>query len=177
LNAGRKAWQLAAVVVSPPTNTRRLPRPDEVFGSGSLVVPTPELTPETGHDANAGVLVETAPSTRGNIGFESTGFLRYTESMIVRLLAEGARCSAHTRARAGRPGPVGGASVAQRGAPNTRGRPTALELAGHEHKRSLTPFAIGFRSHLEWATRFCLQCHDGVARGASHFQPQALIFP
>ena len=66
----------------------RLPRPDEVFGDGALVLPNLELTPETGHNANAGLLVETPASHWGSLSVEGTGFLRYTESMVVRLLAE-----------------------------------------------------------------------------------------
>lgn len=67
----------------------RLPRPDEVFGDGSLVLPNVELSPETGHNANAGLLIEGAlgPSL-GGLSLEASGFLRHTEQMVVRLLAE-----------------------------------------------------------------------------------------
>jgi vitamin B12 transporter len=67
----------------------RLPRPDEVFGDGILVLPNLELSPETGHNANAGVLLETHPAPGvGSVSLEASGFLRHTERMVVRLLAE-----------------------------------------------------------------------------------------
>jgi vitamin B12 transporter len=67
----------------------RLPRPDEVFGDGTLVLPNLELSPETGHNANAGVLLETPPAPGiGSVSLEASGFLRHTERMVVRLLAE-----------------------------------------------------------------------------------------
>lgn len=67
----------------------RLPRPDEVFGDGSLVLPNLELSPETGHNANAGVSIETTPGAGlGSVSLAASGFLRHTERMVVRLLAE-----------------------------------------------------------------------------------------
>ena len=67
----------------------RLPRSDEVFGDGSSILPNLELTPESSHNANAGLLFEREVSRQvGTLSFEATGFLRYTENMIVRLLAE-----------------------------------------------------------------------------------------
>jgi vitamin B12 transporter len=67
----------------------RLPRPDEVFGDGSLVLPNLALSPETGHNANIGVLIETDPAFgAGGVSLEASGFLRHTERMVVRLLAE-----------------------------------------------------------------------------------------
>jgi vitamin B12 transporter len=79
-------WLLAKLSYEYAT---RLPRPDEVFGDGSLVLPNLELWPETGHNVNAGVLIETAPAPGiGSVSLEASGFLRYTERMVVRLLAE-----------------------------------------------------------------------------------------
>jgi hypothetical protein len=66
----------------------RLPRPDEVFGDGSLVLPNVELSPETGHNGNVGLLVESDSGGLGALSFEASGFLRYTENMVVRLLAQ-----------------------------------------------------------------------------------------
>lgn len=67
----------------------RLPRPDEVFGNGSLLLPNLDLRPETSHNANLGVLVETTPDQRlGRLSFEGTGFFRHTRDMVVRLLAQ-----------------------------------------------------------------------------------------
>ncbi|HTV24773.1 MAG TPA: TonB-dependent receptor plug domain-containing protein [Polyangiaceae bacterium] len=67
----------------------RLPRPDEVFGDGALVLPNLELGAETGHNANIGAQLDTLPSTGfGSLSFEASGFLRHTERMVVRLLAE-----------------------------------------------------------------------------------------
>jgi vitamin B12 transporter len=67
----------------------RLPRPDEVFGDGSLVIPNLELAPETGHNANVGALAQLSSERGlGSLSIEGTGFLRYTEDMVVRLLAQ-----------------------------------------------------------------------------------------
>jgi vitamin B12 transporter len=67
----------------------RLPRPDEVFGDGSLVLPNLALVPETGHNGNIGFVIEGAPAAGvGHLSFECSGFLRHTEGMVVRLLAE-----------------------------------------------------------------------------------------
>jgi hypothetical protein len=67
----------------------RLPRPDEVFGDGSLTLPNLELLPETSHNANAGFLGEAdLGGSSGTIAYEATGFLRHTENMVVELLAQ-----------------------------------------------------------------------------------------
>jgi vitamin B12 transporter len=66
----------------------RLPRPDEVFGDGSLVVPNLELSPETGHNVNVGALAQANSERLGNLSIEGSGFLRHTEDVVVRLLAE-----------------------------------------------------------------------------------------
>lgn len=62
----------------------RLPRPDEVFGDGALVAPNLDLTPESSHNANLGVLSE-LPLGEHLLAGEITGFLRDTEDMIVEL--------------------------------------------------------------------------------------------
>lgn len=67
----------------------RLPRPDEVFGDGALVTSNLELTPETSHNANLGTLLEgTLGERAGSVAVEATGFLRFTEGMIVQLIAD-----------------------------------------------------------------------------------------
>jgi len=66
----------------------RLPRPDEVFGDGALINPNLELSPETGHNANLGALLELplGPAA-GQLSSEVTAFLRQTGDMIVELPA------------------------------------------------------------------------------------------
>jgi vitamin B12 transporter len=67
----------------------RLPRADEVFGDGALVTSNLELTPETSHNANLGALLEGELGERGgSLTVEASGFLRYTEGMIVQLIAD-----------------------------------------------------------------------------------------
>lgn len=67
----------------------RLPRPDEVFGDGALISPNQGLTPEQSHNGNLGLLAdhEFGPSFGGVEG-EVSGFYRYTDHMIVQLLAQ-----------------------------------------------------------------------------------------
>jgi len=67
----------------------RLPRPDEIFGDGALLLPNLELEPEASHNGNLSVLFEQRLGAGlGNVGGEIAGFLRQTENMVVRLLAE-----------------------------------------------------------------------------------------
>lgn len=67
----------------------RLPRADEVFGDGALVTSNLELTPETSHNANLGALFEgTLGELGGGVAVEASGFIRYTEGMIVQLIAD-----------------------------------------------------------------------------------------
>jgi vitamin B12 transporter len=60
----------------------RLPRPDEVFGDGALVLPNATLQPESSHNGNLGVQL-----TAGQLSAEITAFLRSASDMIVRLPA------------------------------------------------------------------------------------------
>ena len=67
----------------------RLPRPDEVFGDGALIAANLELSPETSHNANIGALLERELGANiGDLALEATGFLRHTDGMIVRLIAD-----------------------------------------------------------------------------------------
>lgn len=66
----------------------RLPRADEVFGDGVLILPNLELVPESSHNANLGLLGSIEPQALGQLSFELSGFLRHTEQMVVRLLAD-----------------------------------------------------------------------------------------
>lgn len=67
----------------------RLPHSDEVFGDGSLTLPNLDIAPETSHNANASVLLERElPRRAGALSFEPAAFVRRTEAMIVRLLAQ-----------------------------------------------------------------------------------------
>jgi vitamin B12 transporter len=64
----------------------RLPRPDEVFGDGSLIIPNLELSPESSHNGNIGAQVEQRfPGWLGQWSIEASGFWRHTRDMIVRL--------------------------------------------------------------------------------------------
>ncbi len=67
----------------------RLPRPDEVFGDGSLVLPNLLLMPESSHNANLGSLIERRLGPGGGtLAAEATAFLRWTRDMVVLLLAQ-----------------------------------------------------------------------------------------
>jgi TonB family protein len=67
----------------------RLPRPDELFGDGVLLLPNLELVPESSHNANLSVLFDlTLGAGLGRLGGEVAGFARYTDNMVVRMLAE-----------------------------------------------------------------------------------------
>jgi len=67
----------------------RLPRADEVFGDGALVLPNLELIPEASHNGNAGLLLHRRLGRSfGVIYGEATGFFRLTEGMVVKMLAQ-----------------------------------------------------------------------------------------
>jgi hypothetical protein len=67
----------------------RLPRPDELFGDGALLLANLDLSPESSHNANVGVLFDLGfGDGGGRVGGEVAGFMRYTKDMVVRLLAE-----------------------------------------------------------------------------------------
>lgn len=70
----------------------RLPRVDEIFGDGATIVPNLELTPESSHNANLGLLAQQVlPPQLGDLWFEATGFLRHSENMIADMMAQDLR--------------------------------------------------------------------------------------
>jgi vitamin B12 transporter len=67
----------------------RLPGPDEIFGDGALLAPNTELEPESSHNLNISALFERALGSHGGtLAIDVNGFLRRTEGMIVRLIAQ-----------------------------------------------------------------------------------------
>lgn len=63
----------------------RLPRPDEVFGDGVLVVPNLRLEPEVSHNANFGPHVELRRTPIGDVTADANGFYRDADRLIVLL--------------------------------------------------------------------------------------------
>jgi vitamin B12 transporter len=63
----------------------RLPRPDEVFGNGALIVANLELVPELSHNVNAEVGVRTDSGALGTLTFDVRFSLRLPEELIVLL--------------------------------------------------------------------------------------------
>ncbi len=63
----------------------RLPRPDEVFGNGVLILPNLALEPERSHNANLGPRLEVRSSPLGDMTAEVNAFLRDTDRQIVLL--------------------------------------------------------------------------------------------
>ncbi len=63
----------------------RLPRPDEVFGDGVLVVANLELLPERSHNANLGFSAEARDPGVGELHADVNGFLRDADNLIVLL--------------------------------------------------------------------------------------------
>jgi TonB family protein len=63
----------------------RLPRPDEVFGDGVLVVANLELLPERSHNANLGFTAELPGLSVGDLHADVNGFLRDADNLIVLL--------------------------------------------------------------------------------------------
>jgi vitamin B12 transporter len=63
----------------------RLPRPDEVFGDGVLVLANLELEPEVSHNANVGPRLELARSPIGDLTLDINAFLRESDKLIVLL--------------------------------------------------------------------------------------------
>jgi hypothetical protein len=66
----------------------RLPRPDELFGDGALLLANLELSPESSHNGNVSLAFERRLDGFGSVGGELAGFVRLTDDMVVRLLAE-----------------------------------------------------------------------------------------
>lgn len=63
----------------------RLPRPDEIFGDGVLVVANLELAPETSHNANLGVTLDARETPTGAWRGDVNTFLRAADQLIVLL--------------------------------------------------------------------------------------------
>jgi outer membrane receptor protein involved in Fe transport len=63
----------------------RLPRPDELFGDVAQVDANLELVPETSHNANLGVAVDTGATPGGTWRLELDAFLRDVDRLIVPL--------------------------------------------------------------------------------------------
>jgi len=63
----------------------RLPRPDEVFGNGVLVLANLELEPEVSHNANVGPRIELKKTSVGDFTLDVNAFLRESDRLIVLL--------------------------------------------------------------------------------------------
>jgi outer membrane receptor protein involved in Fe transport len=63
----------------------RLPRPDEVFGDGVLILANLELEPEVSHNANIGPRVEYRDDVSGEWTLDINGFLRESDRLVVLL--------------------------------------------------------------------------------------------
>jgi vitamin B12 transporter len=63
----------------------RLPRPDEVFGDGVLVIANLELQPEVSHNLNLGFTVDARETRPGAWRADVNGFLRAADQLIVLL--------------------------------------------------------------------------------------------
>jgi vitamin B12 transporter len=63
----------------------RLPRPDEVFGDGVLVLANLDLRPEVSHNANLGPRIEYRDATLGDWTLDVNGFLRDSDRLVVLL--------------------------------------------------------------------------------------------
>jgi hypothetical protein len=63
----------------------RLPRPDEIFGNGVLILANLELEPEVSHNANLGPRVELLGTPAGDFILDVNAFLRDSDKLIVLL--------------------------------------------------------------------------------------------
>ncbi|MDC0707457.1 TonB-dependent siderophore myxochelin receptor MxcH [Stigmatella sp. ncwal1] len=61
----------------------RLPRPDEFFGNGLLIIENLTLKPETSHNINLGLTYETRETAVGDFRANVTGFGRLADQLIV----------------------------------------------------------------------------------------------
>ncbi|WP_437713078.1 TonB-dependent siderophore myxochelin receptor MxcH [Sorangium sp. So ce448] len=61
----------------------RLPRPIEVFGDGTMILPNLTLPPETSHNGNLGVTVDARDTASGAWRLDLNGFLRAIDQLIV----------------------------------------------------------------------------------------------
>ncbi|WP_394827259.1 TonB-dependent siderophore myxochelin receptor MxcH [Pendulispora albinea] len=60
----------------------RLPRPEEIFGNGALIVANLELKPETSHNVNVGAIIDGTETRYGAFRFDVNGFVRVTDQLI-----------------------------------------------------------------------------------------------
>lgn len=63
----------------------RLPRPDEVFGDGVLILANLELEPEVSHNANVGPRIEYRDDASGEWTLDVNAFLRDSDRLVVLL--------------------------------------------------------------------------------------------
>lgn len=63
----------------------RIPSVDELFGDSLYIIPNVEVLPETSHNANAGLLLETRRTPAGNFTVAADWFLRNIDNLIVAL--------------------------------------------------------------------------------------------
>ncbi|WP_200978205.1 TonB-dependent receptor [Echinicola sp. 20G] len=63
----------------------RLPRPEEIFGNGRLILPNLSLNPERSHNANLAVHFSSPSSSPSSWKFSVNGFLRATDHLILLL--------------------------------------------------------------------------------------------
>ncbi|WP_148314546.1 TonB-dependent siderophore myxochelin receptor MxcH [Sorangium cellulosum] len=61
----------------------RLPRPDEVFGDGAMIVDNLDLSPETSHNGNLGFTIDARDTPSGAWRLDANGFLRAIDRLIV----------------------------------------------------------------------------------------------
>ncbi|HMI85427.1 MAG TPA: TonB-dependent siderophore myxochelin receptor MxcH [Polyangiaceae bacterium] len=66
----------------------RLPRADEIFGDNTFIVANLELRPETSHNANLGLTLDTGMTSAGAFRATVNGFVRDTDQLIVLLGSE-----------------------------------------------------------------------------------------
>lgn len=63
----------------------RLPRPDELFGDGVLILPNLDLEPETSHNGNLRLVVDVESETTGRWQAEVGGVARLADDLVVLL--------------------------------------------------------------------------------------------
>lgn len=63
----------------------RLPRPEEIFGNGRLILPNLSLKPERSHNANLEINYSSRPSAQHDWKIMLNGFLRETDQLILLL--------------------------------------------------------------------------------------------
>lgn len=84
-NALRYAFSEALYTKASYEWATRLPRPDEVFGDGMLIIPNLQLRPETSHNVNLGITLDALDTAFGAIHASANAFLRAAEQLIVLL--------------------------------------------------------------------------------------------